>query len=450
MKKIAAIVLMFFIAFAIIQTLPVRAPFAPPKQNAINLGLAWLAKQQDSATGAWNITSPAYYPVASTAFAVIKFATYKSENPTDTTYDKNVLAGLKYLLSFGSSFQFDIAADPALATHWTGPVGGCTSNGDGIGIYFKSVVGVVDVPSSTYETGIVMMALQAADKAGYINRMSTVPAGSDAAILGKTYYTVMGDMVNFYAWAQNDPSSGVAEGGWRYYPNMEDPNGWGSTSDNSVSQWAALGLISAEAWGINANNYVKTELLKWLAYSQNANGGFGYTDSSSPYVPMTAAGLIELTYCGVPTTGPRWSAAASFICSNWASGNIGNMYAMYAVMKAAMTATPAVIWSFSNSTSTHMWQPEYDNYLVNASQTATGYWPATGRDESPTVVLATEWALLILEKAAPPPPPPVGGVSIATGTGMLASYIVLASTLAAATVATAICTKRVKRGKEKQ
>lgn len=229
-----------------------------------------------------------------------------------------------------------------------------------------------------------------------------VPAGSDPAIAGRTYYTVMGDMVNFYAWAQNDVSSGTARGGWRYAPNMEDPNPWGATSDNSVSQWPALGLITAEAWGISAPAWVKSELLNyWLAYSQNTNGGFGYADSGSPYVPMTAAGLIELTYCGVPTTDPRWDAARSFIGNNWASDNIGNMYAMYAVMKAAMTATPAVIWNFT----VHTWQKEYDDYLVNASQVKPdGYWPATGRESAPTQILATEWALLILEKIAPPPP----------------------------------------------
>jgi hypothetical protein len=117
---------------------------------------------------------------------------------------------------------------------------------------------------------------------------------------------------------------------------------------------------------------------------------------------MTAAGLIELTYCGVPTTDPRWIAARNFIGNNWASDNIGNMYAMYAVMKAAMTATPAVVWTFDN----HTWQDEYDDYLVNVSQNADGSWPATGRETAPTEILATEWALLILEKIAPPPPPP--------------------------------------------
>jgi hypothetical protein len=43
-------------------------------------------------TVGWSLS---YYLVASTAFAVIKFASYKSETG-NTTYDSNVTAGLKY------------------------------------------------------------------------------------------------------------------------------------------------------------------------------------------------------------------------------------------------------------------------------------------------------------------------------------------------------------------
>jgi hypothetical protein len=80
-------------------------------------------------------------------------------------------------------------------------------------------------------------------------------------------------------------------------------------------------------------------------------------------------------------------------------GNIGNFYAMYAVMKAAMTAQPTVVWTFG----THWWQNgtgEYDDWLV-ANQNPDGSWPAQWDS---TRVLSTEWALLILEKVAPPPP----------------------------------------------
>jgi hypothetical protein len=372
------------------------------RSSAINVGLLWLAEQQDPVTGAWGLD---YYPIASTAFAIIKFATYESETG-DTTYDSNVTAGLKYLLSSGSSFQVNITADLiANPAHWTGP-GTPTTNGDGLGIYFRSTVGISSDPvgpySSTYETGVVMMALEAADRSGYINRYALVPAGSDPAIAGKTYYVIMGDMVNFYAWAQNDASSGTARGGWRYTPNTEDSNPWGPTSDNSVSQWPVLGLMAAQEWEIYAPTWVKSELLNyWLAYSQDpSTGGFIYSEGSGPSFAMTAAGLIELTYCGVPTTDPRWIAARNYIGNNWGSDNLGNMYAMYAVMKAAMTAQPGVISDFA----VHDWQEEYDDYLVNVSQIPPGYWPATGRDTAPTEILATEWALLILEKIAPNTP----------------------------------------------
>jgi hypothetical protein len=397
MRKISVSFLIVFLCTMFLAVPLCSKPAHATLSSTISKGLLWLADQEDHATGAWSLS---YSPIASTAFAVMKFATYEYET-ADTTYNPNVTAGLHYLLSSGSSFQVDILADLAAHPgHWTGP-GTPTTAGDGIGIYFRSTVGMPDVPSSTYETGIVMMALHAAEKSGFFSRSDTVPGGSDAAIAGKTYYQIMGDMVNFYAWAQNDPSSGSAEGGWRYYPNMEDPNGWGSTSDNSVSQWAALGLMTAENWSISAPSFVKSELLNhWLAYSQNSgSGGFGYTDSSGPHVPMTGAGLIELTYCDVPTSDSRWDAARSFIGNNWGSDNIGNMYAMYGVMKAAMTAIPAIVTTFG----THDWQTEYDTWLL-ANQNIDGSWSAEGREEAPTNILATEWALLILEKVAPPPP----------------------------------------------
>lgn len=408
MKKssisVATILLAIVLLAAPLCTMSAQAAVSPT-QNAINLGLAWLAKQQDPSTGAWSLN---YYPIASTAFALVVFATHKSQNLTDTTYDKNVTAGLKYLLSSGCSFQVNITADLiANPAHWTGP-GTPATNGDHIGIYFRSVNGANDPDvgpyTRNYETGVVMMALQALANASYISPTNTVPTGSDSAIAGKTYYTIMGDMVNFCAWAQNDASSGAARGGWRYFPNAEDSNPWGASSDNSVSQWPTLGLIAAENWGIFAPTWVKSELLNyWLAYSQNSNGGFGYADNGSPTVPMTAAGLLELTYCGVPTNDSRWINAENFIGNNWGSDNIGNMYAMYGVMKAARTASPARVSLFG----AHNWTMEYYNNLVNVTQVKSdgyGYWPGNGnRDTSPTDILTTEWALLILEKAVPPP-----------------------------------------------
>jgi hypothetical protein len=86
---------------------------------------------------------------------------------------------------------------------------------------------------------------------------------------------------------------------------------------------------------------------------------------------------------------------------------------MYAVMKAAMTAKPSPIWWFRDpecDTLRHEWQPEYDDTLLamqdktgdTTSNPYYGSWPPDGIRANR--VLATEWALLILQKVAPPRP----------------------------------------------
>jgi len=387
-------------------TIPTPPPPPPSSQVriAIDHGLAWLAMQQDSITGAWNLD---FYPVASTAFAVLKFEEYAINtlmmDPFDPAYvySSNVTAGWKYI--FGNAHV------QAITNQTAGNPDVCLP--DGYGIYFMSPTadtsGYGDRP--LYETSIVMMTLEASGHPD--DRSTAVPAPLNSNM---TYRQIMEEAVDYISWAQNDaPNPG--EGGWRYGPYNNGTlvygfNPGGGDSDNSVSQWPVLGLMSALGWGINPPSWVKSELLNhWLVHSQaltsGVYGGFGYTDNSSLNIARTAAGLIELTYCGVPTTDPRWIGASNYISTNWnqplgeEDGNIGNFYAMYALMKAAMTAQPNPVMNFGS----HAWQDEYDDYLVNKSQNANGSWPAQW---DTTGVLSTEWALLILEKIVPPPPPP--------------------------------------------
>ncbi|MCK4736855.1 MAG: hypothetical protein KAT65_30655, partial [Methanophagales archaeon] len=368
---VAAIIV--FSAFAAMGT-PVSAVTDEEKKDAIDDGLEWLADQQDPATGAWNL---GYYPVASTAFAVLKFEHHAKEilgiDPfsDDYEYKGNIVAGLKYIFEHAAFQDIGVqsAGDPDVNLV------------NGKGIYFTS-------GRTMYETGIVMMALEASCHPEF-----TVDAPG-SPIDGWTYEDVMKDTVDFVAWAQNEAGNG--RGGWRYNPND-------GSSDNSVSQWPVLGLMSAAGWGIDAPDWVKTELEDyWLDYSQaDDTGCFGYTSSiGGGVVAMTASGLVQLTYCGVTTDDSRWDAARDCICEKWDTSNIGNFYAMYGVMKAAMTAQPEIIWWYNCSIGNHSWQEEYDAWLID-NQHDDGYWPA---QYDGTGVLATEWALLILQKVVPPPP----------------------------------------------
>ncbi len=330
--------------------------------EAIDKGLEYLASQQN-ADG--SVVGTGSYKVAQTAFAVLKWAEHArrflDKDPFDPTweYADNTILGLHYL--FNNSYSATITDQPA---------GDPDTNGNGIGVYFKNWY-------PGYTTGIVMQALEATNHPERI-----VDYGTHA---GWTYEEVMEDCVDWLAWAQVDAKWGNYRGGWRYYGND-------TSSDNSVAQWAALGFMAAENWGISAPEWVKTENLYWTNYTQNANGGFGYTGPSGLDVDMTGAGIIQLNYCGKTTSDSEVADAISWLADNW--GDLNQPYAMFAVMKASMTARPSKITHYG----THDWGQEYDDYLISV-QNADGSFPKD--THSGSVILGTEYALLVLQRIAP-------------------------------------------------
>lgn len=398
------------ITLAVLLLVSMLAAYATPleKEEAIDKGLAWLADQQDTATGAWSLD---YYPVTLTAFAVTKFAHHKHATG-DATYDGNVTAGLEYLLSEPNAFAINITADLIINPgHWNGP-GTPDTNGNDLGIYFQDTGTYGSRP--IYHTGIVMMALEAASQCEFIDPDDTIPIGSDPDIAGKAYREIMEDMVDYYAWAQNEV--GNARGGWQYTPNA-------GSSDNHVSQFAVMGLIAAEAWEIYVPDWVKTELEDhWLTYSQyfgagDYDGAFGYNSPTfRREIAVTAGGIMQLYYCGVPLADSRVQKAFGFVARDWTGGvtggaglhkNIGNYYAMYPVMRACVLYG---IVAPDGKIDDIDWQADYDSWLLENQDLTVGpnygswLWPS----DVPYVptghrVLSTEWALLILQKIIPPP-----------------------------------------------
>ena len=228
-----------------------------------------------------------------------------------------------------------------------------------------------------YYVGITTMVI-----AGTLTPTATVRDCGSAEVRGKFYSEVLADMVDYIAYAQKEGTSGYA-GGWRYSPNF--------SSDNSVSQWPALGVGEAERapWGISAPSWVKTKLQYWINYSQCNTGGFGYTSPCYwTNCAKTGAGIIEMVYaCG----GGNLTNAVNFINANWGStvndyGNIGDHYAMYAVKKGMEYADLSVV-------GVHDWQEEYNQWLVN-NQYAAGHWPGSVRIGSGN--LSCAFGLLVL------------------------------------------------------
>jgi hypothetical protein len=359
-----------------ILVVPEDEPLIRPKSNAaIENGLRYLYLTQ-AADGSW--PGPGNCRVASTGLAVLAFENNGHRpvagNIDDDIYVECAQKGLQYVLNHGHTEA--IAPQSA---------GNPDVDADGKGICFYSDAGS---GYRTYETGIVMMTMVGIGSPETGAPDSVVSSTSSADINGHTCAQVLRDVVDWCAWAQEENS--VWRGGWRYTPNY-------SMSDNSVSQWPAIGLEAAETqWGISAPAFVKSELMFWINYSQNANGCFGYTNPNDWLnVAKTGAGLCLIAYADIPVSDPRPVNALGCICANWNStawdyGNFGDLYAMYAVAKGCRISVPNPI----NLICGHKWADEYDDWLFD-HQLADGSWSPSLSPRLETF-MATELGVLIL------------------------------------------------------
>jgi uncharacterized repeat protein (TIGR01451 family) len=342
---------------------------------AVDEGLWYLHKQayRDRRRGLpfaeWQTSG---YGVAETASAVQAFQVQGHRlggDPSQDPYVEDVQRAWNALFTFSKldAVTLQLAGDP-------------DSDGDGAGI------GLYDDHShAIYEAGMAMMALASSGAPGEVAR-----AGPPIYVRGETYYSIVQNMADWFAWGQNDPDSDTARGGWRYQPNSGD-------SDNSNTQFPVLGLAAAEDnWGMTVPAWVKDELRDyWLAYTQNDNGGFGYMAPDDwVNVGKTGACIMNLAWTGVPTSDSRIRRASQFIESHWNdapdgewNGNVGEFYAMYAVKKGSLLAG-------IDAYGPHFWDGEYSAYLVGAQQ-PDGRFDDAGNFGS-WQPMATSWALMIL------------------------------------------------------
>ncbi len=380
-------------------------------------GLAWLAGQQNW-DGSW---VGGCNSVGTTALAVLKFEThavFMGMSPFDPAYayHQNVEDGLDYI--FTHTHTIAIATSPQ-------PHGDPDTNGNGLGVFSYYPCGSPPWSHATYETGIALMAVCASQEP-----TRTVGVGD---LAGWTYTQVAQDMVDYFAFGQNDAD--WERGGWRYYHNSGD-------SDNSTTGYATLGLSYAEApapwgFGLTVPSFVFDELEIWIDYIQNDvngdlnDGGSGYTNPNS-WVNILKTGnlLNEMALVGDTQVTGRVQDAIDYMERSW---NIGN-------------PDPGWKWSWNGATG----QPHYQacftsmkgfqalgidtfgagpinwyNEMADAivgSQQGDGGWPSDywgGR------VNATAWALLTMEKAAPPALqliPPVATNPVGTSHTVTAIY----------------------------
>ncbi|PXF61818.1 MAG: hypothetical protein C4B59_02940 [Candidatus Methanogaster sp.] len=354
--------------------------------KSIEDGLRCLYNRQYT-DGKWNACG-GYY-IAGTGKAVLAFENHghiPSKDINEDIYAEYVQMGLDYL--FGHLSVQTLSNQSY--------IGNPDTNGNGIGLYWHDSGKYGDRPP--YSVPIAMIGI-----IGSLTPDATATTGDATYVNGRTYHNITRDICDYIAWAQNEAGGGVYRGGWRYSPNCRD-------SDNSVSQWPALGLLEAEKrWSITAPAYelVKDELERWANNSQNADGGFSYGHSGSSKIAMTGAGLIILDYIGADTTDPRVISATSYLNNTWDVNNAdpgwrikpygtGSFYAMYGVYKGCLETEPSPIVYLPLPDGTRDWYADFVDYLLN-TQTTDGCWPAGAAHGD--VNLDTMWAILILSPA---------------------------------------------------
>jgi len=331
------------------------------KQQRINAaiedGLRWLYLNQNAS--GWWYSSSDDYGMGSTGLAVLAYeenAHHGNDDPDEDIYAETVQLGLDWILNtYGRTVPIGMQY-----------VGDPDTDGDGIGIYFS------DWPRA-YENGIAILAIAASNQPDRI-----VDSGT---LVGMTYYDIMEDAMNCIAWSQADSTAGVYRGGWRY--NAYSANNYGD-SDNSAVQWPVLALeaIEKNMPPIQTPEWVKNELAYWLAYSQSADGGFGYTYAGYwDNNVKTGAGMASHYYIGTPITDTPIVNALNFLDIHFNDTHdgyayemlSGNYYALYGFKKAMEFYD---ITTFG--TGPRDWYEEISDYLLdNATygQYADGSWP---------------------------------------------------------------------------
>jgi hypothetical protein len=212
-------------------------------------------------------------------------------------------------------------------------------------------------------------------------------------------------MVDYMAFGQID--SGSCRGGWGYADNEEG-------ADNSNSGYAVSGLGYAESprYGFNCAvpQFVKDELNIWIAYIQtdggSDDGGSGYgAPGNWVNILKTGSLIFQMTFAGEIPQDPDVQRALSYIGRKWndpsgdpgwgnpAYGGPPRCQAMYCAANGLQYGGINTIVVNGN---VRDWYADFADAIVNAQQTG-GYWPAEAYGGSVNV-LATEWALLTLER----------------------------------------------------
>ncbi|MGD9972827.1 MAG: DUF1566 domain-containing protein [Desulfatirhabdiaceae bacterium] len=393
-------------------------------EMAIDAGLWWLhtnmIRNQYAAGspgygqsyGYWfdNDTAGAY-ELAHTGAALDAFQKHGSRLNGDfdnDPYVENVILASNYLLA--NTHTIAIGAQTA---------GNPDVNGNGIGLVTNATSTAND-RRQTYIGGICMMTLASSDAPNYVS-----PVGLNN-VYGRPLKDIVQDMVDFFAWGQSDPSTGIHRGGWRYWANS-------GQSDMSTTQWPVLGLLAAETVmgpgkaNVQIPAFVRSELAYYLVAMQNTtqtdeNGAFSYdgkTTTDHLYnCTKQGTGLICLEFNDAPLTSTPIQSALGYLYRHWNDSGqdwpdnqlLGNSYAMYSVMKGLRIPEPDLVYVSNYDYMTGVQTSERFDWFYNPAdqtrvgmathivghQSADGHWDDNAGEYLLKGALSTAWNILSL------------------------------------------------------
>lgn len=372
-KKIVSITLLTIMLVSTFAVIPVSFSATEEEiENAIELGVEWLANQQNT-DGSWGTVSE----TARTGLAVLKLIDRARELGYDYwdaeyNYSSHVEKGLNYL--FSQAIVITISNQTA---------GNPDSNNNMLGCYYSPSY------SSTiiYESAVALMGIANTRTPNFVVNVS------GSAVDGWTYGQVVQDTVDFMAYAQTEYSN--ARGGWGYSINAV------TTVDNSVSGYVALGIGYAKVFGSTIPDFVYTELEIWISIIQDPTGysWYRYNWDHGDRLLKTGNLLYEMALVGYPLNHTRVQNATRYIESHWNDAMLGPDYQrQYCLMKGLEVYGIDSL----NVSGPFDWFDDIANWTIARQQTDGSFLPKDRHEYNvytPPYVLTTTWALLTLEKA---------------------------------------------------
>lgn len=227
------------------------------------------------------------------------------------------------------------AVAPAIQSQLSGGVSNNPDhNGNGVGV---AIGGNLILPN-----GVCAMAFGESASPDWF--AGTGPAN----VYGRAHTDIAQDITEWLAFAQNG-SGNNSRGGWGYIANS-------GGSNNEVTRWAVMGLVSQEArMGAFTPRFVRTELPFWLNYAHHRgndywNGSTGYESTYLPHrtVAFTAGMVLGYSFMGASSSHPYVNAANGFTVRAWTENasvyrtNLGDSNTMFSVARAFRSFQPAI------------------------------------------------------------------------------------------------------------